>query len=197
MADTRPFQESDLVPIGRVGRPHGLRGAFFVVGRDGESLPKAYKQLFIGKDAAGAQPAQVQWTGSKTGQVLLICSLAADRTAVEKLTGMSIFAPADAVRAAAGTTPLWADLVGLDVEDAGGRVIGKVHHVYNAGASDIVEVHRGEAGPEARFFDLPLAAPYVDPSRLIAVDERPEGRRTKLCLLVDGEVFADLWQPVP
>jgi len=90
---------------------------------------------------------------------------------------------------------LWSDLPGAVVEDVAGVSIGKVHHVYNAGASDVIEVH-DERG---RSVDIPLISSYLDLSQ--PCSSSPDAAR-RLRLNVLAKVFEEVWhdqtgQPSP
>ena len=186
-----------LVAIGRVGRPHGLAGAFAVAGRH-EPLPGSYRELWIGPSPEVARCTKVRWTRLQGDRVVVCASLASDRTAAESLTGQTIYVAAAVARAgqpsggpAASRSDgagdlLWGDLVGAEVEDQAGRPLGRVHHVYNAGASDVVEVRRplGDGAGEETV-DIPLVPPFW-----------PEGARlvaSRLRLGVQAEDLGELW----
>lgn len=167
--------------LGKVGRPHGLRGDFFVSGRD-EPIPSSYGEVWIGATPEAAKAAKVVASRLQGDKLVVRCSLASNRDEAHALTGQLIFVPAKAARARkAKGTWLWAELDGVEVIAADGVRLGVVRHVYNAGASDIVEV-LGDAG---RRVDLPLIDDYFAIGAPIE-----DGRVT---LKVPASTFADLW----
>ena len=67
-----------------------------------------------------------------------------------------------------------ADLIGLDVVDTGGAMLGRVLAVHDHGAGDILEIARPGKGPLLVPFTR-LAVPTVDlAARRIVVDPPPE-----------------------
>lgn len=88
---------------------------------------------------------------------------------------------------------LWLDLEGAEVRDSEGALLGVVTHVYNTGASDIIEVRAPQEpsspGGLRRIVDLPLVGDYVDLSQPLEL-----GPPKVLRLKVPASIFADLWQ---
>jgi 16S rRNA processing protein RimM len=173
---------AELVVLGQVGRAHGLKGAFFVSGRN-EPVPRAYAQLWIGATPETAAACTIVDSGVQAARPLLRCSLASDRTAAEALTNQWIYVDAERIEAAADDDDiLWMELEGAEVRDAAGRTLGRIEHVYNAGASDVVAV----VGPDGRTLDVPLVPDYLDFETAYAGGV--------LTLKVAAEVFDELWQ---
>jgi 16S rRNA processing protein RimM len=129
--------DSDLVPIGRVGRPHGLDGSFFVEGpseRDdafarGAVLYVDGVPLTIVSSKRGAQ-----------GRPVIRLERRVDRGALLAVPRESL-------------PPLGEDeyyafqLVGLTVEEEGGRVLGRVRDVLDYPANDVIELDTGLSLP--------------------------------------------------
>lgn len=68
-----------------------------------------------------------------------------------------------------------ADLIGLDVYDSGGTLLGRVQNVLNHGASDILEIN-GPAMKEAVLLPFTLTAvPTVDLSAGRIIADPPDG----------------------
>ena len=174
-------QGSTYVAIGKVGKPHGLRGAFFVANRS-EPIPSSYGELWIGADVGVARPTRVRASHMQADRPLLLCTLAEHRSGAEALTGLLIFAERSRIKLRPGEM-LWSDLEGVAVVDVHGVTMGRVHHVYNAGSCDIVELRSG-----ARSVDIPLIDAYLAPGQALDI-----GRGT-LQLQVAAEVFDDVWQ---
>ena len=67
-----------------------------------------------------------------------------------------------------------ADLIGLEVRDTGGALVGKVLAVHNHGAGDLLEI----TGPELRSLLLPFtkeSVPTIDLAAQRIVVDLPEG----------------------
>jgi 16S rRNA processing protein RimM len=153
----------ELVPVGRVGRPHGVDGGFFVENPSGrEAVFKSGATLY-----AGGEPATVVASRHGSGGRPVI---RLDRH-VERGAELAV---------ARATLPELSDedefyvfqLVGLTVEDEGGRQLGRVREVLQYPANDVLELDSGASLPlvEAcvRQVDLAggrivVAAGFVDP----------------------------------
>jgi len=128
---------SDLVPIGRVGRPHGLDGSFFVEG------PSERAGAFAVGSVVFANGEPVKIVASKRGsQNRPVVRL---ERRVER--GSELAVPR------ASLPPLGEDeyyafqLVGLAVEEEGGRVLGRVQEVLDYPANDVLELDSGVSLP--------------------------------------------------
>jgi len=153
----------ELVPVGRVGRPHGVDGAFFV------ENPSARAGVFTSGAMlyAGGEPATVVASRHGSGGRPVI---RLDRH-VERGAELAV---------ARATLPELSDedefyafqLVGLRIEEEGGRQLGRVREVLQYPANDVLELDSGVSLPlvEAcvRQVDLAggrivVAAGFVDP----------------------------------
>jgi 16S rRNA processing protein RimM len=130
---------SDLVLVGRVGRPHGVKGAFFVEG------PSERDEVFaVGATVlAAGEPAKVvsSQRGSGGRPVIRL-----DR-AVER--GAELAVPRDSLpELSAEEGEFYAfELVGLSVEEENGRVLGRVREVLQYPANDVLELESGVSLP--------------------------------------------------
>lgn len=173
----------ELVLIGTIGRPHGLRGALFVSGRD-DCIPMAYREVWVGPAASQAKPMRLLQSFKQAGRPAVLLESINDRTLAEALIGMSIFverARLDLVRAPGDL--FYDDLTQATVFDCVGEILGHVRGVYENGATAIAEVI-DVAGSQA--LDIPLVSAYVDFAR---------SERGRLVLVVAREVFAESWYP--
>ena len=124
---------SELVPIGRVGRPHGLDGSFFVEGPS--DRPDAFAKG--GTVYVDGEPAEI--SGSKrASQGRPVIRL--DRR-VER--GALLAVPRDALPPLEEDEYYAFQLVGLEVEEEGGRVVGRVRDVLDYPANDVLELDSG------------------------------------------------------
>ena len=131
--------DSELVPVGRVGRPHGVQGAFFVEG------PSERDEVFaVGATVlAAGEPAQVVSSGRGSGGRPVI---RLDR-AVER--GVELAVPRSSLpELAAEEGEFYVfELVGLRVEQEDGRLLGKVREVLQYPANDVLELDSGASLP--------------------------------------------------
>ena len=125
------------MPIGRVGRPHGLDGSFFVEG------PSERADAF----AAGAvvyvdgEPAKIVSSkrGSQSRPVIRL-ERRVDR-------GAELAVPRETLPELAEDEYYTFQLVGLAVEEEGGRQLGRVRDVLDYPANDVLELDSGHALP--------------------------------------------------
>ena len=128
---------SDLVAVGRVGRPHGLDGSFFVEG------PSERAEVF----AAGAvlyvtgEPLKVVASkrGSQ-GRPVIRLERRVDR-------GSELAVPRASLPALGEDEYYAFQLVGLAVEEEGGRPVGRVSDVLEYPANDVLELDSGLSLP--------------------------------------------------
>ena len=124
---------SDLVPVGRVGRSHGIDGAFFVEG------PSERKGVFaVGAEIwVGGEPAKVTVSRRGGGNRPVI---KLDRPAER---GATLAVPRASLPSL-GEDEFYAfQLVGLAVEEEGGRFLGRVANVVDYPANDVLELDSG------------------------------------------------------
>ncbi len=186
LADGRPAPaEADFVVLGKVGRPHGLKGAFFVSGRN-DPIPKTYRQVLIGSSPQTAKTATITTSSWQAQRPLLVCSLSNDRTEAEALTNLWIYAPRGTVKAAQPKEILWNELDGAEVRDSENQLLGHVVDLYNAGATDVLSV-RDE---KQRTVDIAVIDAYVGAE--MKFETSAAGVRT-LRLVVPASTFAEVW----
>ena len=126
----------DLVSVGRVGRPHGLDGSFVV-----EDASEDPERFAVGaRLLAGEAPAAVVASKHAGGRVVVRL----DRP-VERGTVLSV-RRAELPPAGDGGYYVF-ELVGLDVEEEGGRWLGAVQDVGPGVANDFLELDTGLALP--------------------------------------------------
>jgi 16S rRNA processing protein RimM len=128
---------SELVPIGKVGRPHGLDGSFFVEGASERDGAFAVGTVV----AAGGETATVVASkrGSHGRPVIRLdrdvprgTTLAVPRRSLPELPEDEYYA---------------FELVGLEVVEEGGRILGRVADVLDYPANDVLELDSGVSLP--------------------------------------------------
>jgi 16S rRNA processing protein RimM len=155
--------DSDLVPVGRVGKPHGLDGGFFVEGAsERDDVFAAGATVYAGGEEAKVV---VSRRGAGGRPVIRLdrrvergAELAVPRTTLPQLDDEDEF--------------YVFQLVGLSVEDESGRLLGRVREVLEYPGNDVLELDSGASLPlvEAciRQVDLTgrrivVAAGFADP----------------------------------
>jgi len=129
---------SDLVPVGRVGKPHGLDGGFFV---DGASERKGVFAQGATLYAAGEPATVVASRHGSGGRPVIRLDKHVERGAELAVARASL--------------PTLSDedefyvfqLVGLSVEEEGGRQLGQVREVLEYPGNDVLELDSGASLP--------------------------------------------------
>lgn len=139
---------ADIVVLGKVVEPYGLRGAvkIFPFADD----PAAWAKLshwWIGSESA--DPAQWQRTALKHCKIrgdVLIAELEClpDRNASEASKGQFVGVPRAELPPANPDEYYWADLVGLDVVNTRGEMLGRVLGLIETSANHVLRVGDGE-----------------------------------------------------
>jgi 16S rRNA processing protein RimM len=156
--------EGRLILIGRIAGAHGLRGLVRLQSFTGE--PAAIGRYGPLLDAAGTRRFKVTVQNLVKGGVIARIAGIEDRTAAEKLRGIELYMPREALPPAAEGEYYHADLLGLAVELADGRALGRVEAVDNFGAGDLLTVARPGQGS--------VSLPFTD--RVVPVVDLAAGR---------------------
>ncbi|MCB1338562.1 MAG: ribosome maturation factor RimM [Maritimibacter sp.] len=93
----------------------------------------------------------------------------------DALRGVRLFAPRDALPSLPDDEFYHADLIGLEVVDTGGRVLGRVSAVHNHGAGDLLEIAGPGLSTPALLPFTKGAVPTVDLTAGRLVADPPEG----------------------
>jgi 16S rRNA processing protein RimM len=122
----------DRVPVGRVGKPHGIKGAFVV-----EQASEDPERFAVGSElyVDGVRVTVVESKRSGGRRVL--------RVDGEPARGAAIEVDRDALPAAGPDEYYVFQLVGLDVERADGVRLGRVAGVEAGVANDVLELDSG------------------------------------------------------
>ena len=127
---------SDLVSVGRVGKPHGLDGSFFV-----ERASEEAERFAVGAALlVDGEPARVVTSKRSRGRPVIRLDRDAPR-------GAELSVRRSELPAAEESEYYAFQLVGLEVEEEGGRVLGRVVTVEPGVANDVLELDSGTALP--------------------------------------------------
>ncbi len=127
---------AELVRVGRVGRPHGLEGAFVV--EEGSDDPERFAEgatLLIGGD-----PARIVESKRAGGRPVIRLDRAVERGAALEVERSSLPETEEGSYYAF-------QLVGLEVEEEGGDRLGRVIEISSAPGNDVLELDSGLALP--------------------------------------------------
>ena len=167
------------VVVGRIGRPHGIRGEVTVEPRTDEpDLRFADGATLLVDDRADLASLEVERAHWHSGRLLVAFHGVDDRNAAEALRGvlLSVDRDDDAV---ADEDDAYYDtsLVGCRVELADGTAVGTVTQVVHLPAQDLLAVARtGSAGSSEVLIPFVAAiCPVVDITAKRIVIDPPEG----------------------
>jgi 16S rRNA processing protein RimM len=144
---------TERVSVGRVGRPHGIEGAFVVddASEAPERLAKGAELLLDG------EPARVVESKRARGRPVIRLDRAAPRGAVLEVMRASLPEPdADSYYVF--------QLRGLEVVEEGGEALGRVRDVLPYPANDVLELDTGLALP---LVDTCVAEIDLDAGRIL------------------------------
>ncbi len=155
-----------------MGKPHGLKGFFFLA-KPVALDPTTILELCVGQALSSAHVTRLaQASYSPKGHLMLKLTTAEDRTAVEKIQGMSLWATL--------SLPELLGPIGKPVIDVDGKIVGQAIDRQNYGASDIISIKSAKE----KCVDLPLVANFFDLNSL---------EKESIQMLVSSEVFEDFW----
>ncbi len=147
----------DLLVVGRVIRPHGIRGAVIVAPES--DWPERFDEgasLLMEAPGGRREHVTVESATPHKGKLLVCLAGVGDRDTAEKLNGRYLLVRArDA--APLGENEYWAhDLVGMSVVEEDGRVLGEVGEVIFGHAQDLLAVRGVD-----KEFQVPLVGEFV------------------------------------
>ncbi len=139
--------EKNLFPIGRVVKPHGVKGKMKVE-YFGDDLRRffSYREIFIQNETRGLEPYEILEVVTQPRRLILRLRGIEKIEETEPLIGKEIFVKKEALPELEEGEYYWADLLGMEVETQEGKRIGKVKEIIPTGANDVyvVEGKRGE-----------------------------------------------------
>jgi 16S rRNA processing protein RimM len=145
---------SELVPVGKVGRFHGLDGAFFV---EEPSDDARWFEVGAHLVADGAEAEVVAARRGAGGRPVIRLDRPVDR-------GTVLAVPRDALPATGEDEYYAFQLVGLEVVEEGGAVLGRVTAVHPGPANDALELGNGLLLP---LVEACIQGIYLDEGRIL------------------------------
>jgi 16S rRNA processing protein RimM len=121
---------------------HGLKGEVKVktFTETPDSLAR-YRRLHA-KDGRVFTVASAKAT--KSDEAVVTFAEVVDRNTAESLRGLELFVPREVLPEPAENEFYHTDLIGLTAMDEADRVIGTIKAIHNFGASDVIEIARGD-----------------------------------------------------
>lgn len=155
-----PPTDPSLVQMGEFGRAHGLNGEVRLKSYTGDPQAIASYGPLIGADGRRIELTDVRQAGGASPDLLVArVKGVGDRTGAEGLNRLALYLPRERLGTVAGEDEFFtADLVGLDVVDTQGTVLGTVADVPNYGGGDLLEIKPAQGGATAL---LPFTKAFV------------------------------------
>jgi len=176
---------ADAVEVGRIHDAWGVKGWFKVLPHS--ASPEALfssRRWFLQPSERAAKPPftgtmllRIREAKEHSDSVVAQAHDIDDRARAEALKGSRIFIPRSSFPTAGKDEYYWVDLLGLQVMNREGVVLGEVRDLMATGPQTVLVVGYDEAGKPAERM-IPFVAAYVDkvdlPGRRITVDWQPD-----------------------
>ncbi|MGH1463789.1 MAG: ribosome maturation factor RimM [Cognatishimia sp.] len=132
-------QSNDLICVGTIAGAFGVQGEVRVKSFTAEATAIADYAPLSNED--GDREFDLVITRSIKNGLAVRLSGVVTKEDADALKGVKLFAPRDRLPDLPEDEYYYTDLIGLEVRDTGGTVIGSVKSVQNNGAEDMLEVH--------------------------------------------------------
>lgn len=164
---------SDLICVGAVTGSFGVRGEVRV--KSFCAIPGEIENYSPLSNEDGSQSYTLTLTRAVKGGFSGHLGGVDNKEQADAVKGLRLFAPRDRLPSLPSDEYYYTDLVGLEVFDTGGALLGQVKSVQNHGASDLLEL-TGEGLKGTVFLPFTLAAvPTVDLEQGRIIADPPEG----------------------
>jgi 16S rRNA processing protein RimM len=130
--------EHTLCPIGRVVKPHGVRGKIKIdyFGTDPDGFP-LYHRIFIKDNLGRPEPFEVLEVTPQPPRLILKLKEIERIEETESLIGKEILVRREDLPELKEGEYYWFEILGMTVETEGGRRIGTVKNIFPTGANDV------------------------------------------------------------
>lgn len=157
---------TDLREIGRIVKPHGVQGAFKVAPEtDDPDRFLSLERVFVGPNAGSTTSfdiVSVRIQPSRYGQTIILeLAGVTDRTAAEQMGKPRVFAAETDLPELEEGEYYVDELIGLDVDDGTGEIVGSIADVLELPGQDRLLV-RKKSGGEALFPFVPDLVESID-----------------------------------
>ncbi len=163
------------VVVGRIGRPHGIRGEVTVEVRTDDPDTRLAPGTSLRTEPSAAGPLTIADGWVHSGRLLLRFEGVADRNAAERLRGILLVADVDPAERPEDPDEYFdRDLVGLAVRTVAGEPVGSLLEVLHLPGQDVLAIRRPN-GTEALVPFVSEFVPVVDIDRGEIVVDPPPG----------------------
>ena len=164
----------ELIAIGRIGRPRGVRGENFVEPWTDDPDERFAAGSVLRTEPAAAGPLTVATMSTAGGKLVVRFEGVDDRERAEALRGVQlVIAPSERPALDDPDDFYDTDLVGLTARTVDGSELGRVRDVLHAGGADYLVL---QAGEEERLVPFVRAiVPTVDLTERVVFIDPPDG----------------------
>jgi 16S rRNA processing protein RimM len=132
--------EPDLIKIGQITAPHGVRGEVRVYPLT--DFPERFATLRRALLGPDARPVGIRFKGTIRNLIILALDGVTDRNEAEKLRQQYLMVPKSEVHPLPADTYYHFDLIGLKVVDPDGNPLGRLVEVEYGGVQDLFVIER-------------------------------------------------------
>lgn len=138
------MKKSCLVPVGRVIKPHGVRGAvkIFSYGETLGQLKAGDKLISVASEGAAEREIILVGLRSQARGYIGIFEESTDIEQARDLAGKELFIPEDRLPALPEGEYYHFQLIGLRVETRGGEELGSIRAIMETGSNDVYVVEK-------------------------------------------------------
>jgi len=163
------------VTVGRIGRPHGVRGDVVVGVRTDEPELRFAPGSRLDTDPVGVGPLTVAATRWHSGELLVRFEGISDRTVAAGLGGTWLFVDAATIGDTGDPDSFRdTDLVGLTAVTTDGTVVGSVDDILHSG-QDVLVIRPAAGGADILVPFVKAIVPEVDVAVGVLVIDPPPG----------------------
>ena len=138
-------ETASLISLGKIVKPHGIKGAVQVYPYSDADLLLKTKTLYISDDEGRNVPFHVSWARTKKKNALIIqFAKVTDRNFSEQLTGKEVFIDKAAIPPSGPGEYYHFQLKGLKVYDSKRGFTGHIQGILDAGGNDILVIRDKE-----------------------------------------------------
>ena len=164
----------DLVVVGEVVKPHGIRGEFSVINHaDSPSLYAPGRSLWLRAPKGAERVVEILASRPHQGRMLVTVKGVADRDAAEALRGCEVLVRTRDLPELEDDEIYLHEIVGFDVVLADGAAVGVLESFLDLPGQDVWLI-RGEGGREILLPATEETVPEIDAeARRIVIDPPP------------------------
>lgn len=135
------MSRSDIVVLGRLADPYGVRGWLWLHAFGDDPLAWAEMPVWwIAREGEPWREAKLQGLRAHGDGVVVLLEGVSDRSGAEAMKGVMVGAPREALPTTGEDEFYWADLIGLDVINSADERLGKVVGLIETGANAVLRV---------------------------------------------------------